>query len=926
MIKNKIMLPKTPIKTFVLKNGLRVVVVEDHSVPVVSVAVVYDVGARAERPGRSGFAHLFEHMMFQGSANVDKTGHMRLIESQGGVLNGFTMKDFTAYYETLPSNRLALGLWLEADRMKSLAVTQENFDNQKDVVQEEKRWRYDNRPYMTALNEEFPKLLFSRWENQHSVIGSMKDLDESTLEDIREFFNAHYVPANAVVVVAGDARTQEVKKFAEKYFSGIPGRSKPVHHDLSEQASAGGRQQTYQDRFAALPVLMVGWPAPPRSSPHYKALEFLGSVLSEGDDSRLHQLLVKTKEWALGVSGGMGWPFGNVFTLRDPAPFGLMAHLKPGVDSRDVLDAIRREIAAIAGGSLTEEEMVRSRRKFQAGILDQFQGTETRAYWLGIYTHLNGGNPQGFESELNAYLSGISREMVMKAAGAGYFEEGKQSVLLVEPDPSKAGATQAQAARPKASSGNGHPATEAAKREQPPLQGAPKKTTQKKIVSWRLANGFNIVLIRDQRLPFIKARLLFPALNEGQTGPGMAQAQAMAHLLKAGTSRMNNAQIESALAGMGASLGAGAGHDYFHLSGSVLSATSGDFFKLLTELLTDSVFPENELELWRANTLEELKDERSRPEFLRDERWSAEVFGRHPYSLVSPSPDQVRAVSRGEVLGIYRRQFNPGQGTLVLVGDAAPADLKKLLSATLGKLARPKPPALRASKNPPFPAAAAKPRIVIVDRPASAQSEIVLGHLSIKRAHPDYYNLVLGNAVLGVTFDSRLNRKLREEKGYTYGAGSAIGRYLQTGTFKVKTAVRTEVTAPALAEIFDELKRIRESGIKDEELSLAKNYLAGADAIAQGTQDYLADKIAEYCSLGVAAAEINRFRGKILGVSRKKAESAVRKHMNPGAAVVVVVGDAAKIAGPLERFGAIEIYDAQGVKLSGRTHAAVSSA
>ncbi|MBI4669077.1 MAG: insulinase family protein, partial [Elusimicrobia bacterium] len=364
-------IPKVPFRTIILKNGLRVITVKDHSAPVVSVAVTYNVGSRSEKKGRSGFAHLFEHMMF---------------------------------------------------------------DNQKDVVREERRWSYDNKPYATALAEEFPRLIFDKWENQHSVIGSMEDLNAAALGDIQEFYRTFYAPNNAVLTVIGDVKAGDVEKSARKYFEKISSQPAPRRPDLNEPFGEEPRQSIYKDRFAALPVVAAGWKAPLRTSPDYKALALLGSILAEGEDSRLYQLLVKQKEWALGVGGGLGWPIGTAITLHDPASFGLMAHLKPGVSSQEVLDAIDKEIKKIAQDGLTEAEMERVRRKFQAEILDMFQGTETRSYWLGQFTHLNNGDPHGFEEEINSYLTGVTKEMVQKAVQAGYLDAGKRRVLLIEPD------------------------------------------------------------------------------------------------------------------------------------------------------------------------------------------------------------------------------------------------------------------------------------------------------------------------------------------------------------------------------------------------------------------------------------------------------------------------------------------------------------
>ncbi|MET0647715.1 MAG: pitrilysin family protein, partial [Pyrinomonadaceae bacterium] len=298
-------LPQAPIELYTLGNGLRVVLSEDHSVPVVSVAVYYDVGSRNEREGRTGFAHLFEHMMFQGSENVPKAGHFQYVFNNGGTMNGTTSSERTNYFETLPSSQLPLALWLESDRMRSLKVTQENLDNQRDAVKEEKRLSYDNRPYSSAflrLNE----LVYRNPRNAHSTIGSMEDLDAATVEDVQEFFRIYYAPNNAVVTIVGDFDSAEARALVEKYFASIPPQPAPPPVDVSEPAEVTARSELYRDPFAQLPAIMLGWKVPARRTPDFYALSLGSDLLLDGDSSRLYQRLVKDEESVVGIQGGMG--------------------------------------------------------------------------------------------------------------------------------------------------------------------------------------------------------------------------------------------------------------------------------------------------------------------------------------------------------------------------------------------------------------------------------------------------------------------------------------------------------------------------------------------------------------------------------------------------------------------------------------------
>ncbi|MEJ5253603.1 MAG: pitrilysin family protein, partial [Armatimonadota bacterium] len=264
-----------PYSLHTLENGLRVVLSEDHSVPVVAVVVLYDVGARNEPPGRTGFAHLFEHMMFQGSAHVKKGEYFSFVEDNGGVLNGMTSNDFTIYFEIMPSNQLELALWLEADRMRSLQVNQENLDNQREVVKEEKRLRVDNQPFSYARGILLYELAYDNFANAHSVIGSMEDLDAATLEDVQRFFRTYYAPNNAVLAIAGDIESGQTLEWVRKHFGDIPPQEPPQPVDVTEPERGQEKRAQYTDRLANLPAVAIAWKVPPRHSPERYALALL---------------------------------------------------------------------------------------------------------------------------------------------------------------------------------------------------------------------------------------------------------------------------------------------------------------------------------------------------------------------------------------------------------------------------------------------------------------------------------------------------------------------------------------------------------------------------------------------------------------------------------------------------------------------------
>ena len=417
-------LPPTPIEEYTLANGLRVVFSLDRAIPVVSVAVYYDVGSRNEREGRTGFAHLFEHMMFQGSENVPKAAHFQYIFNAGGTMNGTTSTERTNYFETLPSNYLPLAFWLESDRMRSLKVTQENLDNQRHAVQEEKRLRYDNQPYVTAflrMNE----LIFINPANAHSTIGSMEDLDAATIDDVREFFRIYYAPNNAVLSVVGDFDVAEARTLIEKYFGSIPSQPLPPSVDVSEPEAIAIPQETFHDPLAPAPAFVLGWKIPARRTPDFYALSLAGSLLFEGDSSRLYQKLVKGDESVVSIEGG-------VDERRGPSALYIFALPKPGEDVEVIRRQIFDEIGRIAADGPTEAEMEKLRNSLSNDSVRGRQSTMYRAQRLAEFA-LYDSDPRLVDSELDHFLNVTAADI--KQAAARHLDTTNRVVLDIIPAP-----------------------------------------------------------------------------------------------------------------------------------------------------------------------------------------------------------------------------------------------------------------------------------------------------------------------------------------------------------------------------------------------------------------------------------------------------------------------------------------------------------
>ena len=415
-----------------LKNGLRVILAQDNAVPVVAVYLIYGVGARSEQKGRSGFAHLFEHMMFQGSKNAPKGMHFQTVEANGGSLNGSTHIDFTDYYEVLPSNQLAVALWLEADRMRGLNITAENLDNQKEAVKQERRLTFDNRPYNTALVDRFPAMAFRNWQNYHSTIGSFEDLNAATVEDVSKFFQTYYAPNNAVLAIAGDLRVPEAKKLVETYFGHLEPQPQPKHPDTTEPGGAETRADVYRDSLARVPAVLVGWPGPKRRSPDYNAMVMLDLVLTEGDSSRFQQTLVKGRQSVVRFEASLGYPMGGSSEYVDPGVYGVFLTHQPRIPGREVASQVEEEIAKIHKDGIPVKELDRARAQWRAYRIREMQNALNRAMLLAQYELLD-GKPEWITEELNAFLSVTPAQV--QAAAKKYLVPEKRVMLEIVPAP-----------------------------------------------------------------------------------------------------------------------------------------------------------------------------------------------------------------------------------------------------------------------------------------------------------------------------------------------------------------------------------------------------------------------------------------------------------------------------------------------------------
>ena len=422
--------PRYPIEQFQLPNGLKVILSQDHSTPVVGLALAYDVGSRNELKGHTGFAHLFEHMMFQGSAHVGKGEHPRIIGAVGGLMNGFTRAEDTTYVETVPAEKLPTILWLEADRMRSLAVTPANLKNQQEVVKEEKRLSFDNRAYANAVVGRLPEMAYANDANQHPIIGSMADLDAASLTDVRSFFKTYYAPNNATLVLVGDFDPRQAREMVTRAFGDIPKQPAPPKPDLTEPVQTTEKRDTFPDPLARLPALLVAWHGPSLKDPDTYAVDILSSLLFQGESSRGYQEIVKKRKLAVSLQGSLQ-------SQRGPSLFTLISICPPNVKQADLEQAVYAQIEAIQQSAPSVDELNRIKTRLRAGHYTGggfgFGGLDTmlgRAIVIADYAVFQ-GDPNLVNTEMERYMA-VTPEQV-QAAAKKYFTPQNRSVLEVKP-------------------------------------------------------------------------------------------------------------------------------------------------------------------------------------------------------------------------------------------------------------------------------------------------------------------------------------------------------------------------------------------------------------------------------------------------------------------------------------------------------------
>ena len=889
--------PVIDFEKYRLANGLQVILHSDAKLPVAHVNLWYHVGSKNEQPGRTGLAHLFEHMMFQGSGNADGE-YLTFLERAGanmreGGVNGTTSFDRTNYFETVPSEALEYVLWLESDRMGYLAdaLTQEKLDNQRGVVKNERRQSYENVPYGRALQLIFENLFPRGHPYSWIVIGSQEDLDATSLQETKDFFYRHYAPNNCSLVIAGDFDRVQAKDWVEKYFGPLPPGPPLERPRLWVPRMEGERRVTVSDRVP-LERLYLVWPAPAYFHDGDAELDLASRILSRGKNSRLYRRLVYREQVASDVSAFN-------YSLEISGLFGVVATARPGQTLARLDELIREEIAAFAKDGPRPEELerekVRQEFEFVSG-LERIGGFGGKADLLNQYNTLL-GEPGYFQEDYLRYQQ-LGAEEVRKVAET-WLNTSHRVALSFVPESS---------ARPQGSEPN---------REQQPGIGSPKPFRPPVLAVENLASGLTVAVAERHDLPKVAISLLLKsgASSDPLARPGVAWMTTA--MLDEGTRSRTTLEIQAELDRLGASFGSGAEFENCHLALEVLKEHLEPAVQLLADLVVNSNFPAEELERQRKLRLDRILQERNSPSATAARVFRSLLFGEgHPFGLPTGGDEtSMRALTRRELVEFHRTHWRPGNAVLLFSGDVTLAEVVRLAGDSLaGWEAGEAPGVTLPEATPPE-----GNRVVLVDRQDAPQSQIRLGSIGPPRKVSDYHAIELMNAVLGGSFSSRLNLNLREDKGYTYGASTRFAYARQGGFWVGGTAVQTSVTTETLLEMHREVESIGGARpITPAELSMAKQNLVRGFAQRFETLGRVADQMADLFAYDLPLETLAAYPASVDSVTLEQVWAAARGHLDPTRLLVVVVGDLNQLEEPVRRLnlGPVEIVDPAGKPVS----------
>ena len=893
-----------PYEKYVLPNGLTVIVHEDHSDPVVHVDVTYHVGSAREEIGKSGFAHFFEHMMFQGSDHVGDEQHFKIVTESGGTLNGSTNRDRTNYYQTVPSNQVEKMMWLEADRMGFLldAVTQKKFEIQRETVKNERGQNYDNRPYGLA-GEMTAKNLYP-YGHPYSwlTIGYIEDLNRVDVDDLKNFFLRWYGPNNATLTVGGDVNPAEVVKLAEKYFGSIPAGPEVKNMKLPAPILEKDRYVTLVDNYAKLPQLTITYPTVPSYHPDEAPLACLAQVLGQGKNSVFYQEITKGQK-ALSVSAfNRGSELSGEFSISiSPVPGTSLADSKKLIDEAIKVFELR---------GVTDEDIEKFRGGFESQYINRLQSVSGKVSQLAAYQTYT-GNPNMIGQELARYTS-VKKEDVLRVYDQ--YLKGKPAVVLSivtkEQPENIAGAEnyKINSANYKAPDYgykglNYNKAADSFDRNQMPVSGINPVVKVPEFWKKNLDNGIKAIGTRTTELPIVTLTLTIPGghLLQARDTSKIGLAKMFAAMMNEDTQNYSAEQMQAELQKLGSSMSVYSGFDGITLRLQSLTRNLDKSLKLFEEQLLRPKFTEEAFSRIQKQSVEGFKQRKSQPASIADDvfpliNYGTTIFG----SSQNGTEYTVKNLSLKNVEDYYNNYMTSRNAKLVVVGDVTENDI-------LGKLGFLNKLPNKEVKLPPTPAfpKADKTKVYVIDIPKAAQTEFRVGAIKDLKydATGEYYRATLANYPLGGNFNSRVNLNLRENKGWTYGARSGFSADKYTGYFAFSSGIRADVTDKALTEVMNEMTNYTAKGITQEEIAFMQSSLGQRDALMYETGIQKAgflDRILEYNLPNNFVDEQNKI---LANISKADIDKSVKKWMNPETMNILLVGDKNKIMPGLSKLG-----------------------
>lgn len=876
---------------YTLDNGLEVILVQDASAPTVAVDVWYNVGGANDPDGKSGFAHLFEHMMFEGSANLPEGGIDDLVTTAGGILNAYTTIDITAYYEALPAHQLPLALWLEADRMAGLPVTQTNLDNQRAIVIEELQLRVTNSPYGEAI-EDLLTIPHTYEPYQRRVIGSIEDINAAVVEDVKAFHRTYYLPNNATLVVAGDIDFDVTRQLVDDLFGQIPaGDEPPALPEYIPVEQDEAQIITMEDPLINLPAVFIGYETPPRTSEDYPALSLLARILSVGDSSRLAQKLLDTGQAIVADS--------IVLDNRGPSLFGVLLLPNMGVDVEAVEQVFYDELQLILDEGVPQEELDKAIAIIQADRVLELETAFNLAESVQVANYYF-GDPQAVYTEIEAFEA-VTSEDIQRVL-ADYLDEKDRHVIYVN----TSDASPSPPVEPAVSEDTGDDEPDyryVIDQSEPPEALEVSEFTLPEISEFTLDNGLEVVVIEQPNMPIISLDMIFAGGAAGVPDDLAGLAGITGALIVRGTESQTAQEIAGAIEQVGGLVGSGGGQDSLSVGAFALINDAELAFDLVADMVLNADFPESEVERERQASISGLEANLAEPSFVANQTFGELLYANHPYGA-SATFDSLEAITRDDIVAFYASQAKPDNAVFIIAGEITAEEGLAKAEEYFGEWE-----GETDTIDFPMTETQTETQIYLVDRPGSTQADFIIGNIGLDGDSLDFFPVRVMNDVLGGTFASRLVRNIREEKGYTYSIGSGFSFPADVGVFRISAAVRNDVIGAAIQEVFNEIERVQSEPFTDEELANSKSGIIGRFALSLETYQDFVDAVVSYKIRGVDLSRLSEYPQLVQDVTTDDVLEVANEYIQSENFVIVVVGDASEIQDQLEEIAPVTLIE-----------------